>query len=178
MVTTLLSLSLSHVFQCWNDYVVCGNIQVIPHFYAEDVPLSQLCKLHGWAIRETPRRVFDAVIFSNEVDILEIRMQVGNKFFDDISRAFCIRVRNQRKLKIEHSQWPIQKYVTPFWPETFMILTQESCQPGLGNQISKSRPIINTIYDHQLHEGFEPPLNQYRQSISVCFSSRFIWTIW
>ena len=73
-------LSLIRIFRCWNNYVLCGNIQVIPHFYAEDIPLSKLCKLHGWTIRETPRRVFDAVIFSNEVDILEIRMQVGNKF--------------------------------------------------------------------------------------------------
>jgi hypothetical protein len=45
-----------------------------------------------------------------------------------------------------------ETYVAAFWLETFMILTQESCQPGLGNQISKSRPIIDTIYDYQVHE--------------------------
>ncbi|KAG0584131.1 hypothetical protein KC19_3G187500 [Ceratodon purpureus] len=49
--------------------------QIIPHYYAEGMPMSQLCKIHGWTQRETPRRVFDAVIFSNEVDILEIRMR-------------------------------------------------------------------------------------------------------
>ncbi|CAI9100836.1 OLC1v1038018C2 [Oldenlandia corymbosa var. corymbosa] len=35
--------------------------------------MGQLCMLHGWSLRSEPRRVFDAIIFSNEVDILEIR---------------------------------------------------------------------------------------------------------
>lgn len=51
-------------------------MQVVPHYYTEDLPLSHICKLHGWTLRETPRRIFDAVIFSNEVDLLEIRMHV------------------------------------------------------------------------------------------------------
>ncbi|PKA57795.1 beta-1,4-mannosyl-glycoprotein beta-1,4-N-acetylglucosaminyltransferase [Apostasia shenzhenica] len=46
---------------------------VIPHYYHENVSMENLCKLHGWGVRETPRRVFDAVLFSNEVDILAIR---------------------------------------------------------------------------------------------------------
>ncbi|GLT65103.1 hypothetical protein SLA2020_375550 [Shorea laevis] len=45
----------------------------IPHFYHENVSMETLCNLHGWKIRESPRRVFDAVLFSNEVDILTIR---------------------------------------------------------------------------------------------------------
>ncbi|KAK7339611.1 hypothetical protein VNO77_20289 [Canavalia gladiata] len=45
----------------------------IPHYYHENVSMESLCKLHGWRIRESPRRVFDAVLFSNEVDILTIR---------------------------------------------------------------------------------------------------------
>ncbi|KAA8530181.1 hypothetical protein F0562_004890 [Nyssa sinensis] len=45
----------------------------IPHYYHPNVPMETLCKLHGWGIREYPRRVFDAVVFSNEVDILTIR---------------------------------------------------------------------------------------------------------
>ncbi|XP_073295196.1 uncharacterized protein [Primulina huaijiensis] len=44
-----------------------------PHYYHENVSMENLCKLHGWGIRESPRRVFDAVLFSNEVDILKIR---------------------------------------------------------------------------------------------------------
>ncbi|WCJ21168.1 beta-1 4-N-acetylglucosaminyltransferase family protein [Euphorbia peplus] len=46
---------------------------VIPHYYNGNVSMDTLCKLHGWGIRESPRRVFDAVLFSNEVDILTIR---------------------------------------------------------------------------------------------------------
>ncbi|KAL3835612.1 hypothetical protein ACJIZ3_010348 [Penstemon smallii] len=45
----------------------------IPHYYHENVSMENLCKLHGWGIREYPRRVFDAVLFSNELDILKLR---------------------------------------------------------------------------------------------------------
>lgn len=45
----------------------------IPHYYHENVSMENLCKLHGWGTREFPRRVFDAVLFSNEVDLLTIR---------------------------------------------------------------------------------------------------------
>ncbi|XAR58231.1 Beta-1,4-mannosyl-glycoprotein 4-beta-N-acetylglucosaminyltransferase [Bertholletia excelsa] len=45
----------------------------IPHYYHPNVSMEHLCKLHGWGIREYPRRVFDAVLFNNEVDILTIR---------------------------------------------------------------------------------------------------------
>ncbi|XWS44112.1 hypothetical protein CRYUN_Cryun15aG0016700 [Craigia yunnanensis] len=44
-----------------------------PHYYHENVTMETLCNLHGWKIRETPRRVFDAVLFSNEIDILTLR---------------------------------------------------------------------------------------------------------
>ncbi|XP_073056783.1 uncharacterized protein [Primulina eburnea] len=46
-----------------------------PHYYHENVSMENLCKLHGWEIREYPRRVYDAVLFSNEVDLLKIRWQ-------------------------------------------------------------------------------------------------------
>ncbi|XP_030544806.1 uncharacterized protein LOC115751183 [Rhodamnia argentea] len=45
----------------------------IPHYYNENVSMETQCKLHGWGIRESPRRVYDAVLFSNELDILTIR---------------------------------------------------------------------------------------------------------
>ncbi|KAL3649804.1 hypothetical protein CASFOL_006207 [Castilleja foliolosa] len=45
----------------------------IPHYYHENVSMVNLCKLHGWGVREYPRRVFDAVLFSNEVDLLKVR---------------------------------------------------------------------------------------------------------
>lgn len=45
----------------------------ITHYYHENVSMETLCKLHGWGIREYPRRVYDAVLFSNEVEMLTIR---------------------------------------------------------------------------------------------------------
>ncbi|XP_051152585.1 uncharacterized protein LOC127266394 [Andrographis paniculata] len=45
----------------------------IPHYYAENVSMDYLCSLHGWSLRSEPRRVFDGIIFSNELDLLEIR---------------------------------------------------------------------------------------------------------
>ncbi|KAM7266945.1 hypothetical protein ACFE04_009111 [Oxalis oulophora] len=46
---------------------------VIPHYYQENVSMETQCKLHGWKVRDYPRRVFDAVLFSNEMDILMLR---------------------------------------------------------------------------------------------------------
>ncbi|KAK9697866.1 hypothetical protein RND81_08G065700 [Saponaria officinalis] len=45
----------------------------LPHYYAENVSTDHLCRLHGWSVRSQPRRVFDAIIFSNELELLEIR---------------------------------------------------------------------------------------------------------
>ncbi|RWV88468.1 hypothetical protein GW17_00049440 [Ensete ventricosum] len=45
----------------------------LPHYYAQDLPMDHLCRLHGWSILPAPRHVFDAILFSNELDILEIR---------------------------------------------------------------------------------------------------------
>ncbi|CAL9210374.1 uncharacterized protein LOC135616059 [Musa acuminata AAA Group] len=45
----------------------------IRHYHAQGLPMDHLCRLHGWSLRSSPRRVFDAILFSNELDILEIR---------------------------------------------------------------------------------------------------------
>ncbi|CAH1426513.1 unnamed protein product [Lactuca virosa] len=45
----------------------------IPHYYAENASMATLCRLHGWTLRSHPRKVFDAIIFSNELDLLEVR---------------------------------------------------------------------------------------------------------
>lgn len=49
------------------------SFEHLPHYYAENVSMDSLCRLHGWNLRSEPRRVFDAIIFSNELDILELR---------------------------------------------------------------------------------------------------------
>jgi beta-1,4-mannosyl-glycoprotein beta-1,4-N-acetylglucosaminyltransferase len=45
--------------------------------------MHKLCKLHGWKIRESPRRVFDAVLFSNELDLLKIRWKELNPYVNE-----------------------------------------------------------------------------------------------
>ncbi|GAA0185650.1 glycosyltransferase [Lithospermum erythrorhizon] len=45
----------------------------LPHYYSENVTMGNLCSLHGWKVREYPRKVYDAVIFNNEMDMLTIR---------------------------------------------------------------------------------------------------------
>jgi hypothetical protein len=72
----LLAEILTDVFHAVQS--LCG--QVIPHYYAENISLAHLCELHGWSLRKNPRRVFDAVMFSNEIDLLEIRLQVLLQF--------------------------------------------------------------------------------------------------
>ncbi|RVW29392.1 hypothetical protein CK203_091727 [Vitis vinifera] len=49
----------------------------IPHYYHEDVPMANLCRLHGWGIRESPRRVFDAVLFSENPFVEEAYQRVA-----------------------------------------------------------------------------------------------------
>ncbi|OBZ83533.1 Beta-1,4-mannosyl-glycoprotein 4-beta-N-acetylglucosaminyltransferase [Choanephora cucurbitarum] len=56
-----------------------NKFEIIPHYYSEDVPLKDLCKLHGWELKDeteiTKSKVYDAIIFSVELDLLEIRIR-------------------------------------------------------------------------------------------------------
>ncbi|KAK3025863.1 hypothetical protein RJ639_042292 [Escallonia herrerae] len=54
--------------------------QHLPHYYAENVSMGHLCHLHGWSPRSEPRRVFDGIIFSNELDMLELRWRELHPF--------------------------------------------------------------------------------------------------
>lgn len=53
------------------------NFEVVPHYYAEGVPMNTLCQLHGWTYKGESQNntVVDAVIFANELDLLEIRLR-------------------------------------------------------------------------------------------------------
>jgi beta-1,4-mannosyl-glycoprotein beta-1,4-N-acetylglucosaminyltransferase len=57
----------------------------IQHFYAEGIDQKTLCELHGWQQNNKTNKVIDAIIFSNELDLLEIRLRelypVVDKFF-------------------------------------------------------------------------------------------------
>ncbi|KAL8248678.1 hypothetical protein R6Q59_005546 [Mikania micrantha] len=52
----------------------------IPHYYHENVSMDSLCKLHGWKLRDHPKKVYDAVLFNNEVDMLTIRWKELHPF--------------------------------------------------------------------------------------------------
>jgi len=64
-----------------------GPKEIIPHFYAEGVAFDEhLCNLHGWTARSQPLPpVWDAIMVSTELDLLEIRMHelsgVVDRFF-------------------------------------------------------------------------------------------------
>lgn len=54
-----------------------GPSEVIPHYYGEGLKMdASTCLLHGWKERQekTDIKVLDAVLMSNELDLLEIRM--------------------------------------------------------------------------------------------------------
>ncbi|KAG5645440.1 hypothetical protein DXG03_006264 [Asterophora parasitica] len=63
-----------------------GPKQVIPHYYAEGMRMdSHACQLHGWTEREgkTNIKVFDSVLMSSELDLLEIRMNELDSMVDN-----------------------------------------------------------------------------------------------
>ncbi|CAA0381007.1 putative beta-1,4-mannosyl-glycoprotein 4-beta-N-acetylglucosaminyltransferase [Arabidopsis thaliana] len=53
---------------------------ILPHYYHENTSMELLCNLHGWKLRESPRRVFDAALFSNEIDMLTLRWNELNPY--------------------------------------------------------------------------------------------------
>ncbi|KAG0554070.1 hypothetical protein M758_12G063000 [Ceratodon purpureus] len=89
---------------------------IIPHYHAEGIPIAKLCEIHGWTSRETPRRVFDAVIFSNELDLLEIRMRElmplvtkflvleSNATFTGQPKPLYFKENKQSRFKFIHSK--------------------------------------------------------------------------
>ncbi|XP_071700797.1 uncharacterized protein [Rutidosis leptorrhynchoides] len=47
--------------------------EYIPHYYAENASLKNLCNLHGWSLSSEPNNIYDAILFNNELDLLELR---------------------------------------------------------------------------------------------------------
>ncbi|KAL7279285.1 hypothetical protein ACG7TL_007126 [Trametes sanguinea] len=77
-----------------------GPHTTLPHYYAEGVAFDEhLCNLHGWAPRASEPEVWDAVLFSSELDLFEIRLNelapVVSKFFVvEADRTFTGRPKN------------------------------------------------------------------------------------
>ncbi|KAI9000452.1 glycosyltransferase family 17 protein [Trametes punicea] len=77
-----------------------GPKHTLPHYYAEGVAFdTHLCDLHGWTLRDSQLEVWDAVLFSSELDLFEIRLHelapVVSKFFVvEADRTFTGRPKN------------------------------------------------------------------------------------
>eukprot|EP01018_Ginkgo_biloba_P038649 Gb_21202 [translate_table: standard] len=129
--------------------------EFIRHYYAQNVSMEHLCSLHGWRIRKTPRRVFDAVLFSNELDLLEIRFHElfyhVNKFviiesnttFTGLPKPLLFA--NNRKTRYKFVEPKIAYRMIPGRQlsvgESPFVL--ESRQRGIANQVLQSAGIQN-----------------------------------
>ena len=74
-----------------------GPTTFITHYYTEGFEFNEAaCRLHGWASRAQEPQLWDAVIVSSEMDLLEVRMNeldgVVDKFFIIESNSASISV--------------------------------------------------------------------------------------
>ncbi|XP_022846556.1 beta-1,4-mannosyl-glycoprotein 4-beta-N-acetylglucosaminyltransferase-like [Olea europaea var. sylvestris] len=124
----------------------------IPHYYHENVSMENLCKLHGWGIREYPRRVFDAVLFSSELDLLKIRWKElypyvtefvlleSNSTFTGLSKPLVFAA-NQQQFKFVESRLTygkvpgrFRKGENPFIEEAYQRLSLDYLLKQAGIQ--------------------------------------------
>lgn len=120
----------------------------LPHYYAENVSMDFLCRLHGWSLRSEPRRVFDAIIFSNELDLLEIRWKElhpyvtkfvileANTTFTGIPKTLYFDSNRERfafaEDKVVHSVFP--GWIAPYGSQEDPFKL-EAAQRGAMNQL-------------------------------------------
>lgn len=128
----------------------------IPHYYAENVSMDHLCRLHGWSLRSQPRRIFDAIIFSNELDMLEIRwyelypyvskfvILESNTTFTGIPKPLFFALNRDRfafaEQKIAHDFFPGRVAVPGSHEDPFVL---ESRQRGAMNTLLRRVGISN-----------------------------------
>ncbi|EOY31133.1 Beta-1,4-N-acetylglucosaminyltransferase family protein [Theobroma cacao] len=128
----------------------------LPHYYAENVSMEHLCHLHGWSIRSQPRRIFDSIIFSNELDLLEIRWHEldpyiskfvileSNTTFTGIPKPLFFASNRARfafaEEKIVHGVFPGQIASPGSHKDPFVL---ESLQRGAMNGLLLSAGISN-----------------------------------
>ena len=94
-----------------------GPNEVIPHYYAESLKMdANTCQLHGWKERQEKEdlKVLDAVLMSNELDLLEIRMNElnsvvdyfliveSNATFTGLAKETFFRLNRDRFSKFQH----------------------------------------------------------------------------
>lgn len=128
----------------------------IPHYYAENVSMDHLCRLHGWSLRPQPRRIFDAIIFSNELDMLDIRWHElhpyvskfvileSNTTFTGIPKPHFFASNSARfafaREKIAHDTFPGRIAVPGSREDPFVL---EARQRGAMNSLLRRAGISN-----------------------------------
>ncbi|KAG1055111.1 hypothetical protein G6F46_006822 [Rhizopus delemar] len=131
-----------------------NNFKLIPHYYAESVPLKTLCELHGWNEKKDKNiKVYDAVIFSVELDLLEIRIRElwdivdtfvileSNATFTGETKKLTFSEHKQRfkfaEEKLHHitiNQYPLPAGEGPFYNENQMRRAMDSALIEAGVQ--------------------------------------------
>ncbi|KAJ3188180.1 hypothetical protein HDU85_005330 [Gaertneriomyces sp. JEL0708] len=87
VLTVLVVWSLFYGQNVWENFTNVPSpwgfagepANILTHYYAEGLPVDQICALHGWSVANitnaTSPKLFDAIIFSFDLDMLEIRLR-------------------------------------------------------------------------------------------------------
>lgn len=62
IMTASFDLALHYVAETDKGFIEAPK-EVIPHFYAPDIPTEDLCSLHGWNPRTAKPEIWDAVLY-------------------------------------------------------------------------------------------------------------------
>ncbi|KAI0648996.1 glycosyltransferase family 17 protein [Trametes meyenii] len=137
-----------------------GPHTTLSHYYAEGVAFDEhLCSLHGWGLRTTKPEVWDAVLFSSELDLLEIRMNelapVVSKFFVvEADRMFTGRPKN---LTFDAHRDRFAAFSDKIVYSVFHGRALEPGESPFVNEIAQ-RNHMNDLLRGQLNPGAEAPL--------------------
>ncbi|KAF8713670.1 Glycosyltransferase family 17, partial [Rhizoctonia solani] len=122
-----------------------GPANIIPHFYALGLePSPAICKLHETEPREQDRQVWDAVLFSTELDLLEVRL---NELDGVVDRFFVVE-SDRKRLSCSQCVRPTSGLGTFTGIPKKPVLQDALLSP----QFARFRPKIT----YQLHPGRVP----------------------
>jgi beta-1,4-mannosyl-glycoprotein beta-1,4-N-acetylglucosaminyltransferase len=133
------------------------NFEVIPHYYAEGVPMSTLCQLHEWTYKGDNRtnKVVDAVIFANELDLLEIRLRelypvVDLFFIVESAKTFTDKpkplafMENKERFRFAEDKIVYGEFkAPPVTEEQAMGFTLETMLRDFMSNLLRSRGVVN-----------------------------------
>ncbi|KAI8375506.1 glycosyl transferase [Blakeslea trispora] len=136
-----------------------NKFKFVPHYYSEDVPLEDLCELHGWKLKNETEmakaKVYDAIIFSVELDLLEIRIRE----LWDVVDTFVI-LESDTTFTGEPKDFTFDKYKEQFAFAASKIhhtmIQQTKLPPGESpfyNEIQMRRAMNQALVDAGVKEG-------------------------